>query len=476
MSTSEKNTTGIRISIKEKAAFAAGAVTAQASTGIFNQLLVPIYQITLGVNPLLIGLVQTIMRLWDAVTDPLVAHWSDNIRTRWGRRRPFVFVGGFLVALFFPLIWLPSDQWSENVIFGYLLVASLCYLTFHTIYTIPYEALGLELTDDYNERTRLYAFRAYIPQILGLGVGWIYAFIQTDFFDNTLHGIRSISIGIGILMLLTALFPAILLRERKPKEILNQKKIPLTQNIRETMSNRPFLIMMVILVLGSFMSSIFSSMNLYAKIYVLYEGDTKAGAFLHAWASLVYSSVFLVAVGVSSWLAQKYSKRTVMYGAAVLTVMTAGVKYVCYNPDYPYLSLIIPLFAAPIAAVNSYVVSAMMADVAYYDFWKTGERREAMFTGVASWLYKFAFSLSGIVAGALLVIIGFDESLGGAQSDLTKRWLVLGLVLGSLIPGIIDIVALKFYPLSPKVMDKCREEVEAREAAQEAAEGKPETE
>jgi GPH family glycoside/pentoside/hexuronide:cation symporter len=274
-------------------------------------------------------------------------------------------------------------------------------------------------------------------------------------------------------MLMTALFPAILLRERKPKEILNQKKIPLVRNIRETFSNRPFLIVMVILVLGSFMASIFSSMNLYAKIYVLYEGDTKAGAFLHAWVSLVYSSVFLLAVGVSSWLAQKYSKRAVMYGAAILTILTAAVKYLCYNPDYPYLTLIIPLFAAPIAAVNSYVISAMMADVAYYDFWKTGERREAMFTGVASWLYKFAFSLSGLVAGALLVIIGFDEALGGAQSDLTKRWLVMGLVLGSLIPGIIVLVALKFYPLSPEVMDKCREEVEAREAAIEASEATP---
>lgn len=452
-----------RLSFKDKAAFSSGVIAAQSSTAIFNQLLVPIYQITLGINPLLIGLVQTIMRLWDAVTDPLVANWSDNTRSRFGRRRPFIFVGGIAVSLFYPLIWFASPAWSESTLFWYLLVASLVYLTFHTIYNIPYEALGMELTDDYNERTRLYAFRAYIPQILGLGVGWVYAFIQTDFFDGTLDGMRKISLVLGAVMLATSLLPAFFLRSRNPKQVSEQKKIPFLRNLRETLSSQPFLIIILVLVLGGFLGSIFNMMDLYAKIYVLYKGDTKSGAFLHAWVSLVYSATFLASIPLSSWLAQRYSKRSVLMGSAIFAFLSGFVKLVCYNPQYPYLTLIIPLFSAPAAAVASYMVNAMMADVAYYDQWKTGERREAMFTAVASWLYKFSFSLSGIVAGGMLVLIGFDQKLGGNQSPFTLRWLVIGLVLGSVVPATFKFVALFFYPLSPEVMEKCRREIEERD-------------
>jgi GPH family glycoside/pentoside/hexuronide:cation symporter len=453
----------IRLTLKEKLFFASGSIAGHASTNIFNQLLVPIYQITLGLNPMLIGLVQTIMRLWDAITDPIVANWSDNTRSRWGRRRPFIFGAGMFVSFFFPIIWLPSTDWSESAIFTYLLISSLVYLTAHTLYYIPYEALGVELTDDYNERTKLYAFRAYIPQILGIGIGWTYAFIQTDMFNGTMDGMRKTSVGIGLLMILTSLIPAIYLKERKPQEIKGKPKISFLKNVKHTLNNQPFIVMMIVLVFASFVSQVFSVMNLYAKIYVIYDGNTRSGAFLHAYSSTIYSVTFLVSILFTSKLAQMYSKKAVLMGAGVMTIVTGFVKLVCYNPNYPYLTLIIPLFSAPIAGVNAYIVSAMMADVAYYDRWKTGERREGMITGISSWLYKFSGSMSGVVSGALLVLIGFDESLAEGQSDFTKRWLVLGLVIGSVVPGLIKVVALLFYKLTPEFMEKCRREVEARE-------------
>jgi GPH family glycoside/pentoside/hexuronide:cation symporter len=455
-----------RISLRDKIAFTSGVITGQNSVAVLNQMLVPIYQITLGLNPMLIGTVQMIMRLWDAITDPIVAGWSDNARTRWGRRRPFVFAGGILSALVFPLIWMPSADWGQNGLFAYLLVFCLVFLTCHTLFNIPYESLGIELTSDTNERTRLYAFRGYFPPILSLGASWVYAFIQSDFFPTPLIGMRWVALGLGLLMLVTVPWAAVFLRERNPKEIAAQKKIPLLKNLVTTFSNKPFIALILILVFAQLAKNVFDQLNLYAKIYVLYGGDTKAGAMLAGWLSVVYFVVMMFSIGLGSKLAQRYSKRAVMFGAAGLMFLTGFAKLFLYNPDHPYLVLLIPFFAAPTAAVASFMVNAMMADVAFYDQWRTGMRREAMFTATAAWLGKLSFSLSGLLSGIVLVATGFDVSLGGAQSDFTKHWLIIGMVLGSCIPALITFVALLFYQLSPAVMERCKKEIEERDRAQ----------
>jgi len=464
MSPNPAPTPSPRVSLKDRLAFASGVIAAQNSTAIFNQMLVPIYQITLGVSPLLIGLVQTLMRLWDAITDPLVAYWSDNTRSRWGRRRPFIFVGGILVALLFPVLWLPSATWSETTLFTYLLVSSLVFLAAHTVYNIAYEALGLELTDDYNARTRLYAFRGYIPPILALGSSWLYAFIQSDYFSSTLQGMRIVAWCIGGLILLTALWPALLLRERVEKAVARQPRVPLFQTIATTFQNRAFLCVITILIFAQLAGNIFSQFGLYAQIYVLYDGDTMAGAMLTGWVSVVYFVVHMLSVGLGSHLAQRYSKRAVLFAGAGMTFLTGIAKLFLYNPNYPYLILLVPVLSAPNGAVSSFLINSLMADVAYYDQWKTGVRREAIYTATASWLYKLSFSLSGVLGGALLVAVGFDASLGGAQSDTTKFWLVFGMVLGNCVPAVITAVALWFYPLSPEVMENCRREIQARES------------
>ncbi|MBL9205300.1 MAG: MFS transporter [Opitutaceae bacterium] len=457
--------------MKDRLAFTAGIITAQNSTNIFNQMLVPIYQITLGVNPLLIGALQTIMRLWDAFTDPLVAAWSDRTRTRWGRRRPFIFIGGILTAFTFPFLWLPSSTWSESTVFTYLVVASVVFLTFHTLFNIAYEALGLELTSDYNERTRLYSFRGYLPPILSLGASWLYAFIQSGFFSSPLQGMRIVGCAIATLMLLTCIWPAVLLREKAPRSApasVSPPKIGLLRDIRETLSSRPFQVMIVIGVFGFLAQNVFNQLNLYAKIYVLYAGDTKAGAHLAGWLSVVYFVVFMASIPLGTWLAQRYSKKAVLMGSSCIGFLSGFAKLVLYDPKHPYLILLIPFFAAPVTSVASYMLSAMMADVAFHDRWRTGRRREAMFTAVSSWLYKLSFSLSGILSGAVLVAIGFDVSLGGAQTEFTKRWIIYGMVLGNCLPAIITFGALLFYPLTPALMERCRRELEAMEGTEDA--------
>lgn len=455
-----------RIPWRDKLIFTSGVITASQSVDIFNRMLTPVFQITLGVSPIALGLIQTIMRAWDAITDPLVASWSDNTRSRWGRRRPFIFVGGILIAMIFPLLWLPSESWGADKTAVYLGIMALIFITAHTIYNIAYEALGVELTADTNERTRLYAFRGYFPPILGLGGGWLYAFIQSDYFNGPMHGMRTVAWVLTALFLATALWPAIYLRERKPAEVAQQQKIPLLKSMRAAFSNRAFLCIGAVQLVGQLAANAFGQFALYAQIYVLYGGSTKSGAILSGWISLVHFVVFMTSIGIGAKLAQRYSKRTVLLIGAGFTFVAGLSKLVIYNPNYPYLALLSPVLSAPANAIGAFIISAMMADVAFYDQWKTGQRREGIYTGTASWLYKASLSLSGVLSGALLVAIGFDQSLGGAQSDFTKTWLVLGMVLGGCLPAIITAVAMLFYPLTPAVMEQCRRDIEERDRQQ----------
>ncbi len=453
------------IPLREKVIFTSGIVTASQSIDTFHRMMVPIFQITLGVSPVVIGLIQTLMRLWDAVTDVLVASWSDNTRTRWGRRRPFIFAGGVLIALIFPLLWLPSPEWGADRVAVYLGIASLVFISAHTLFVIPYEALGVELTEDTHERTRLYAFRSYVPPVLGLGGAWLYAFIQSDFFGGTLEGMRTMSWVFAGIFLATSLWPALLLRERKAGGIARQPKIPLLRSMRTAFSNRAFLCVGAMLFFGQLTSNAFAQFGLYAQIFVLSAGDTRSGAILSGWVSVVHFVVFMASIGLGSWLAQRTSKRAVMLIGTGFSFLAGLSKLWLYDPDYPYLVLLAPLLSAPAGAMAAFIVNAMMADVAFYDQWKTGERREGIYTATGSWLYKCALSISGILGGTLLVWIGFDQSLGGAQSEFTKTGLVLGMVLGGCLPAVIGFIALYFYPLSPSVMERCRQEIDARDRA-----------
>jgi GPH family glycoside/pentoside/hexuronide:cation symporter len=114
-----------------------------------------ILNLGLGLNPATVGLLGALPRITDALTDPMMGYVSDHTRSRWGRRRPYIFIGAIFAAITFALLWqLPREQ-SETFYFVYFLVGSILFYLGYTIFATPWVALGYELTPDYHERTRL---------------------------------------------------------------------------------------------------------------------------------------------------------------------------------------------------------------------------------------------------------------------------------------------------------------------------------
>ena len=141
-----------RLSLVQKLVYGLGAFVNNLLAAAIGGMVI-VLNLGLGMNPALVGLLGALPRLTDALTDPLMGYISDHTRSRWGRRRPYIFVGAIAAGLIFALLWqLPVGK-SENYYFWYFLVGSLFFYLAYTIFATPWVALGYELTPDYHERT-----------------------------------------------------------------------------------------------------------------------------------------------------------------------------------------------------------------------------------------------------------------------------------------------------------------------------------
>ena len=187
-----------KVPVVEKLFYGVGSGSYQLAGDGVKGLAYSVFNITLGLSPSLVGLVLMLSRLFDAFTDPLVGKWSDDTRTRFGRRRPFIFVGSFLTAMAFIIIWMVPTGWGHTGIFVYYLLAMFLFYLCATIQTIPYHTLGLELTADYHERTVVSAYKMLFSFVFMLFVPWTFRLAQADMFDSVMTGIRYLSWWIAL--------------------------------------------------------------------------------------------------------------------------------------------------------------------------------------------------------------------------------------------------------------------------------------
>ena len=139
--------------------YGAGQLPEGIKSAAFGFFLLFYYNQVLGLSGSLAGIAVFIALCFDAVSDPVVGSWSDFARTRWGRRHPFMYLSAIPFAACFFLLFVPPEGLSQTGLFVWLLVFAALTRTTMTFYSVPYMALGAELTSDYDERTLLVALR-----------------------------------------------------------------------------------------------------------------------------------------------------------------------------------------------------------------------------------------------------------------------------------------------------------------------------
>ena len=178
----------------QKIAFGSGHLANQlfpAALGVFMVVLV----MSLNMNPVLAGILGALPRFLDAITDPIMGFISDNTKSKWGRRKPYILLGSVITGLAFMVMWQLDPEASQSYNFWYFLIFSMIYLIGNTMFSTPLIGLGYEMTSDYNERTRLMAFSQTVGQIAWMIVPWFWVIIaDPNVFESQAVGVRQLSV------------------------------------------------------------------------------------------------------------------------------------------------------------------------------------------------------------------------------------------------------------------------------------------
>ncbi|MFH1867916.1 MAG: MFS transporter, partial [Candidatus Omnitrophota bacterium] len=202
-----------RVPIFQKAIYSIGGLVNSFQAAAIGAMVI-VLNLGLGVNPALVGLVGFIPRIFDAITDPMTGYISDNIRTPWGRRRPIMALGALAGGLFFVLMFQLYKGHSESYYFWYFLLFQCLFFLGFTCFSIPWIALGYEMTPDYHERTRLQGASNFVAQFAWVIAPWFFKIMSNkNMFTDIVHGARTLAIFIGVFIVVGGMLPAIFNKE-----------------------------------------------------------------------------------------------------------------------------------------------------------------------------------------------------------------------------------------------------------------------
>lgn len=457
-----------RIPFKQKFAYAMGMLVNNLQAAALPAMVV-ILNLGLGMDPVLVGIIGSVSRIFDAVTDPMMGYISDNTRSRWGRRRPYIFIGAILAGIIFALMWqLPAGR-SQSFYFWTFMTASIFFFFAYTIYATPFVAFGYEMTPDYHERTRLQAFANFIGQIAWLVAPWFYAIMASKLFENTAHGARVLAVWVGAFICIVGVVPAIFCRERYASLSKDDSKKGFWNNTKEffrgigtTFKCSPFakLCAATFLVFNGFQLGI--SFSIYVMIYYVFNGDDSKGGTLLGWFGMLTSVFTFGVIYLTAWISTKIGKRQTFLITISLSIVGYALKWVGYNPEHPYWLLA----AAPLVAFGTgslfTLMGSMIADVCDYDELQTNQRREGVFGAIYWWMVKVGMALAGLLTGILLKTSGFDVALAAAQPAKTLFLLRVFDVGIPIATSAIAIMVMATYKITEEKAHEIRVELEQR--------------
>jgi len=269
-----------RIPVFQKTVYSIGALVNQTQAAAIGAMVL-VLNLGLGMNPALVGLVGTIPRLLDAFTDPLIGYTSDNTRSKYGRRRPYIFFGALISGIFFALMFQLYKGHTEMYYFWYFLIIQCLFILAFAFYSIPWIALGFEMSPDYHERTRLQGMGNSIAQLAWFLAPWLFTFMYTN--KDLVHGVRFIAVIIGVFIAAGGILPAIFNKEHFVNLPQPQKKHVLKDffsGFSIALKNRPFIKLCTVtfLVFNGFMLA--SAFITYVIFFYDFGGDYGKGGIL----------------------------------------------------------------------------------------------------------------------------------------------------------------------------------------------------
>ena len=369
----------MKLSLRLKLLFSTGDLATSIPLAILMFFQLYFMTDVAGLRPDLAGWAVGIGKIWDAVNDPLIGLLSDRIRSRFGRRRVMLLIGAVPLGLTFLLMWLVPPFGPVGLAFYY----ALTFIFFDTVFTIihvSYNSLTPELTSDYDERSTLNGYRMVFSIIGTLGT-IILATVMGWFISDKRMLFATLGIGLGLVSIIPPLVVF-----KVTKELDREKEgvaLSLKQAITETLSNRPFWMVMGLYLLSWTTASIMSAVLIYFANYYLRVPEQANYFILVAEGSAILFIPFWV------WMAHKLDKRRAyIIGSLSWVVVLLAISAI--RSDQVVLAYILAALSGSGIATAYVLPWAMIPDIIEIDEAKTGERREGSYYAFASFFQKLA--------------------------------------------------------------------------------------
>ena len=471
MSNSNSSTKNL-VPMSQKIAFGLGMLANQmfpAALGIFMVVLVE----NLGMPSWMWGILFFLPRIFDAFFDPIMGFISDNTKSIWGRRRQYVFVGAIIMGISFMIMWQLYRESGVNYNFYFFLMWSFVFYLGLSVFSVPYVAMGYEMSDDFHERTNIMAISQWIGQWAWVIAPWFWVIMyDPSWFPNADTATRTLAIWVGLSCMLLAMVPAIFIKSTSTKNDDSLK--PLTfrtiggslreilVSFKEAFVNKPFrkLCIATFFIFNAF--NTVAGFTFFIVVYYLFNGNTSdAGIWPTLFGCIGALATTFIVIPIVAWMSKKMEKKRVFLISQGISIFGYVLLWFLFIPGKPYMFLFaLPFFSFGIGSLFTLMMS-MTADVCDMDELISGKRREGIFGAIYWWMVKFGFAIAGLLTGIIMSLVSFK-----AGAETQPEGAVTGLRLFfSGIPILGTLIAMwvmRNYDLTEEKARGIKKELDAR--------------
>lgn len=431
-----------------KLAYGSGAIADGVKNNGFEYFLLFYYSQVLGVDFALVGATLMIAMVVDGLTDPIVGYWSDNLRTRFGRRHPFMYLSVIPVGIAYIFAWNPPAGLTGNELFPYLLMITIAVRVAFTFYDVPSSALVAELTDDYDERTSFLSFRYVFGWLGGVtmaGYTLLFLLVDTEIYGSgflNVDGYKTYGNIAAMVIAGSILICALGTHSHIPHLKAPRETQPMTigrvfAEIGTMLSNKSFQGLFMAALFGFMAAGVAASLNYYINGFY-WEFTTTQTFYLTISVFVSAAIAFVLAPIVSKTLGKKRGAIIVggiAFSIAPMPVLLRLLGLMPPNGTELLFNIILVVTMLDVALIIAYQIlaSSMIADIVEENELKTGRRSEGIFFAGISFMRKLARGSGLFLASLVLAAADLSRNIQpGDLSEETLRMLGAGYSLGLL--------------------------------------------
>lgn len=461
-----------RVPLGQKVAFGIGMLANQmfpAILGIFMVVLVE----DLGFPGWMWALIYFFPRIFDAITDPIMGYISDNTKSKYGRRRVYVFLGAILMGIAFMVMWQLFRENSLQYNFWYFFLWSVVFYVGLTLFSVPYVAMGYEMSDDFHERTNIMAVAQWIGQWAWVIAPWFWVVMyDPDWFPSADIAVRQLAIWVAIPCAICAMVPAIFI---KSKSTLNEDYNPLTikniggslkeilKSFKEAFIIKEFrkLCAATFLIFNAF--NTVAALTFFVIVYKLFNGDASAsGLWVALFGCIGALGTTFIVIPIVTWMSKVFGKRKAFMISQGISVFGYIMLWFLFVPGKPWLYIIgLPFFSFGIGSLFTIMMS-MTADVIDLDELNSGLRREGIFGAIYWWMVKVGFAIAGALSGVIIFVVGFNADLATTEQQSAVDGLHAFFCFFPMVGTLVAMFIMRNYSVTEERANEIRAELERR--------------